>query len=82
LYHPGRNEQAPFEIMDILEKADADTSHTVMSQLERTIFTVDKFIQLAKHGRYLSLDHFGIDFQVTSKDVICNHSFKLITTAS
>ncbi|XP_065919019.1 phosphotriesterase-related protein-like [Dysidea avara] len=59
--HPGRDVLAPFEILDILEKAGADISHTVMSHLDRTFDNNDDFIRLAKRGCYLSLDQFGIE---------------------
>ena len=57
--HPGRNTLAPFEILDILETACADISHTVMSHLDRTFHNNDDFIRLAKRGCYLSPDKFG-----------------------
>ena len=38
LIHPGRNETAPLEIIDILDRAGADLSHTIMGHLDRTVF--------------------------------------------
>ena len=59
--HPGRDPLAPFEILDILEQAGADISHTKMSHLDRTFSNNEDYIKLAKRGCYLSLDQFGIE---------------------
>ena len=61
IIHPGRDEKSPFEILDVLEKAGADLSRTVMSHLDRTIFDNDKLLELAKRGCYLEYDLFGIE---------------------
>ena len=37
IIHPGRAEEAPFEIIDVLREAGADISKTVMSHLDRTL---------------------------------------------
>lgn len=61
IIHPGRNEPAPFEILDVLAAAGADLSRTVMSHLDRTIVDDQKLLELAKRGCYLEYDLFGIE---------------------
>ena len=61
IIHPGREEESPFQIMDILEDAGADISHTVMSHLDRTIFDNDRLLEFAKRGCCLEYDLFGIE---------------------
>lgn len=65
--HPGRDETAPSQILDILEAAGADISHTVIAHLDRTIFSRERLLNLAQRGCYLEYDLFGIEcshFQV------------------
>ena len=38
LIHPGRNEFAPLEIIEILSEVDADLGHTIIGHLDRTVF--------------------------------------------
>jgi len=61
IIHPGRNEAAPMEIVEILKQAGADIAHTVMSHLDRTIFTDSKWDELAATKIYLELDLFGTE---------------------
>lgn len=49
------------EIVNILSEAGADISHTVMSHLDRTIFSDEKWDELAKTGIFLELDLFGTE---------------------
>ena len=57
--HPGRNEAAPFEILDVLRDVGADLSKTVMCHVERTVFDKEAFKALADTGCYLEWDLFG-----------------------
>ena len=59
LIHPGRNQGAPFEILDVLDEAGADISRVIMGHLDRTIADVDVLLQLAQRGCYLEYDLFG-----------------------
>ena len=61
LIHPGRNERAPFEILDLLADAGGDVSRTIMSHLDRTIDDVDVLLELAQRGSYLEYDLFGLE---------------------
>ena len=79
IIHPGRNESAPFEILDVLAAAGADLSRTVMSHLDRTILDDQKLLELAKRGCYLEYDLFGIEcshYQVGGEK--CNLTLTLI----
>ena len=59
LIHPGRDETAPLEIVDILRDVGADISHTIISHVERTVFQKNLLRQLAETGVYLNWDQFG-----------------------
>jgi phosphotriesterase-related protein len=59
LIHPGRDEHAPREILDILAEAGADIGRTIMGHLDRTIVDVDVLMEVARSGCYLEYDLFG-----------------------
>ncbi|XP_056375140.1 phosphotriesterase-related protein isoform X1 [Hyla sarda] len=59
--HPGRNSEAPFQIVRILQEAGADISKTVMSHLDRTIFDEKILLEFAALGSYLEYDLFGTE---------------------
>ena len=59
LLHPGRDEAAPFEALDILEAEGADASRVVMGHIDRTYKSVDTVLELAARGCYLEYDQFG-----------------------
>ena len=59
LIHPGRNPDAPLEILDVLAKGGADLSRVIMSHLDRTVFDVDELLGIAASGCYLEWDLFG-----------------------
>ena len=62
IIHPGRDEGSPAEIVDVLESSGADLSHTVMSHLDRTIFSDQKLLDFAKRSScYLEFDLFGVE---------------------
>ena len=57
--HPGRDETAPREILDVLAEAGADLGRVIMGHLDRTIATPDTLLALAASGCYLEYDLFG-----------------------
>ena len=57
--HPGRDSQAPMEIVGILESAGADLSRTIFDHVERTYRDLRQTIELAKTGCYIEYDLFG-----------------------
>ena len=59
LIHPGRDEVAPLEIIDVLREAGAELSHTIMGHLDRTVFERDTLKKIADAGCYLEWDLFG-----------------------
>jgi len=59
IIHPGRDVQAPFDILDILGEAGADIKRVVMGHIGRTYPDVDLVIKLAGSGCYLAYDQFG-----------------------
>jgi len=59
--HPGRHEDAPAEIVDILREVGADIDHTVISHVDRTVFDRCKLFRLAEAGCYLEYDLWGIE---------------------
>lgn len=59
LIHPGRNQNAPGEILDVLDSAGADIQRVVMGHLERTVSNVDVLLGIADRGCYLEYDLFG-----------------------
>ena len=59
LIHPGRDETAPLEIIEILREADADLSRTIIGHLDRTVFRRDTLRRIAQSGCYMEWDLFG-----------------------
>ncbi|MCI0441079.1 MAG: phosphotriesterase-related protein [Chloroflexi bacterium] len=59
LIHPGRNEDAPKEILAVLSEAGADISRVIMGHLDRTVFRVDTLLDIASTGCYMEYDLFG-----------------------
>ena len=59
LIHPGRDEAAPFEIIEVLREAGADLDRTIIGHLDRTIFVRDNLKRLAEAGCYMEWDLFG-----------------------
>ena len=59
LIHPGRNEKAPLEILNILENEGAHTDRIIMSHMDRTFEKVDSILNFAQKGSYLEYDLFG-----------------------
>ena len=59
MIHPGRDEAAPMEIIDVLNDAGADLTRTIISHLDRTVFLKETLTQIAAAGCYLEWDLFG-----------------------
>jgi len=59
LIHPGRDESAPIEILEILAEAGANLERVIMGHLDRTVFSDDTTIEIAKSGCYMEYDLFG-----------------------
>jgi len=59
MIHPGRNESAPLEIIEVLVNAGADITHTVICHISRTMFDSASRLELAGAGCYLEYDLFS-----------------------
>ncbi len=59
LIHPGRNESAPQEIIEVLSEAGADLGRTIIGHLDRTVFQRDTLKGIAESGCYMEWDLFG-----------------------
>ncbi len=59
LIHPGRNDGAPMEIIEVLNGAGADVSRVIMGHLDRTIAEFSTLVSLAATGCFLEWDLFG-----------------------
>lgn len=69
IIHPGRNHEAPDEIVRILQEAGGDISKTVMSHLDRTFHCDEDLLEYARLGSYLSYDMFGIETSMYQPNV-------------
>ena len=61
LIHPGRNEKAPLEILERVDKLGGDLRRTVMGHIERTVYDRGVLAEVAATGAYVNLDLFGHD---------------------
>lgn len=59
--HPGRDSEAPFEIIRYIESRGGNPGRTIMGHLDRTLFDVDALTRLARTGCMLEWDFFGIE---------------------
>ncbi len=59
--HPGRNEDAPLEIMDILRGTGADLGRVVMSHMDRCGFLLETRQKLLETGCFIEYDVFGFE---------------------
>nr|XP_003699732.1 PREDICTED: phosphotriesterase-related protein [Megachile rotundata] len=61
-FHPGRNPEAPFEIMRLYQEAGGDSSKAVLSHLDRTIPDEQKLLEFADMTKcYCQFDLFGCE---------------------
>ncbi|XP_043288078.1 phosphotriesterase-related protein [Venturia canescens] len=60
-FHPGRNGEAPFEIIRIYLEAGGAAKRAIMSHLDRTLLKEEELVEFAKIGCYCQLDLFGTE---------------------
>ncbi|XP_055680041.1 phosphotriesterase-related protein [Lutzomyia longipalpis] len=60
-FHPGRSEEAPFEIIRLYLEAGGKASKCVMSHLDRTILCDEKLLEFAALGTFTQFDLFGTE---------------------
>jgi phosphotriesterase-related protein len=61
LIHPGRNQRAPLELLNAVDKWGGDLRRTVMGHIERTIYDRGILAEVAATCAYLNFDLFGHD---------------------
>ncbi len=61
MVHPGRDSQAPLQIVSLARDAGGDPARLIVAHMERTIFSLEDFAKLAATGCYLEFDLFGIE---------------------
>ena len=59
--HPGRLDESPLQIVDIVKKAGADMSRVVIEHIDRTAYSFDTMVKIAKAGCYLEFDCFSME---------------------
>ena len=59
--HPGRDPQAPAEILEVIDAAGGDVGRTIMGHLDRTFHHYSDFAAFARNGCYLEFDMFGLE---------------------
>jgi len=59
--HPGRLEESPLQILKIIDKAGADISRVVINHLDRTAYSFESMVEMAKTGCYLEFDCFSME---------------------
>lgn len=57
--HPGRSPEAPFDAIRIVRETGGNVERTVMSHIDRTLFSLDEVLRLADTGCYIEYDLFG-----------------------
>ena len=59
LIHPGRDNLAPIQLLEAVDRWGGDVSHTVMGHIERTIFDYGVLDEVAAMGSYMNYDLWG-----------------------
>jgi phosphotriesterase-related protein len=59
--HPGRNDRAPLEIVDLLEAAGADLGRVVINHMDRCGYSLETRLSLLKAGCFIEYDLFGFE---------------------
>lgn len=61
LIHPGRDDAAPREVLEVLAESGADLGRVIMGHLDRTTADYDVLTEIAQSGCYLEYDLFGLE---------------------
>ncbi|MBM3949334.1 MAG: aryldialkylphosphatase [SAR202 cluster bacterium] len=61
LIHPGHDQRAPIEILEVLAEAGADKRGVIMGHLEHRIWDLGILRELAQAGSLLEFDVFGLE---------------------
>ena len=57
--HPGRNREAPIEILRLLKEQDTTMNKVIMCHIDRTINKIEDLRDISKFDCYIELDLFG-----------------------
>ena len=57
--HPGRNREAPIEILRLLKEQDTTMNKVIMCHIDRTINRIEDLRDISKFDCYIELDLFG-----------------------
>jgi len=57
--HPGRNEKAPLEIIQVLKESGADLARTVISHMDRCSYLLENRLAMLEAGCFIEYDLFG-----------------------
>lgn len=68
LIHPGRNQAAPMQHLDLIRDLGVDLRRVTVCHVDRTIADADKLSELADTGAYLEFDLFGTEASFYSLD--------------
>jgi phosphotriesterase-related protein len=61
MIHPGRDQAAPMQILELIDKQGGDVRRTVMCHIDRTIADERHLLDLAATGVWLEYDLFGLE---------------------
>src|SRR5437870_1541210 len=61
MIHPGRDQAAPMQIVELIRKQGGDLRRTIMCHIDRTISDERHLFDLAATGVYLEYDLFGME---------------------
>lgn len=59
--HPGRHSDALAEIVSLAGEAGLDPSRLILCHIDRTLFSLEEMVAIAKLGAVLEFDFFGIE---------------------
>jgi phosphotriesterase-related protein len=59
--HPGRNDRAPLEIVEVLTKAGANLNKVVINHMDRCGYSLETRLSLLDAGCYIEYDLFGFE---------------------
>ena len=59
--HPGRNDRAPLEIIEVLSAAGADLNRVVINHMDRCGYSLETRLHLLQAGCYIEYDLFGFE---------------------
>jgi phosphotriesterase-related protein len=66
--HPGRHRDAPAHHLDVVVAAGGDLSRTIVSHVDRTLFSDAEMLALAERGCVLEFDLFGTETSYYPQD--------------